>query len=85
MCMWESHYLNHLASLELLDVAELARIADQFAALQIDNALGVTKGNSTYHESRDGWIIKSLLTLVKVYFPCDSPTKGKVLSTHHRI
>lgn len=44
-------YLNHLSSLELLDVAELASFADQFATLQIDNALVVRGGDNTYHES----------------------------------
>ena len=45
-------YLNHLSSLELLDVAELASVADQFACLHIDNALVVRGGNNTYHEPR---------------------------------
>ncbi|KAG7216850.1 hypothetical protein INR49_001504 [Caranx melampygus] len=37
--MCDCWYLNHLSSLQLLDVAELAGLADQFAALQIDDAL----------------------------------------------
>ena len=35
----DAPYLNHLSSLELLDVAELAGLADHFATLQIDDAL----------------------------------------------
>lgn len=43
-------YLNHLSSLELLDVAELAGFADQFATLQIDNALGVREGDDIHQK-----------------------------------
>lgn len=32
-------HLNHLSSLQLLDVTELAGVADHFATLHIDNAL----------------------------------------------
>lgn len=34
-------YLNHLSSLELLDVTELASFADQLASLHVDSALGI--------------------------------------------
>lgn len=42
--MYDMPHLNHLSSLELLDVGELAGVADQFAPLQIDNALQVRGG-----------------------------------------
>lgn len=32
-------HLNHLSSLQLLDVTELAGVADHFATLHIDSAL----------------------------------------------
>lgn len=44
-------YLNHLSSFELLNMAELAGVADQFSTLQIDNALQGRGGNNIYHES----------------------------------
>lgn len=37
-----SEYLDHFASFDLLDVAELAGVADQLAALHGDNALGAS-------------------------------------------
>ncbi|WP_264753716.1 hypothetical protein, partial [Acinetobacter baumannii] len=38
-CRPNGHSLNHLSSFELLDVVEPVSFADQFAALNIDNAL----------------------------------------------
>lgn len=43
-------YLNHLSSLELLDVAELAGLTDQFATLHVDDALQVRGGDNTCHK-----------------------------------
>lgn len=49
--MCDCWYLNHLSSLQLLDVAELAGLADQFAALQVDDALLVRLAENRYHKS----------------------------------
>lgn len=36
---WNAPYLNHFSTFELLYVTEFAGFTDQFASLQIDNAL----------------------------------------------
>lgn len=45
-------HLNHLSSLQLLDVTELAGVADHFATLHIDSALrmrGFKKKEEVYN------------------------------------
>lgn len=67
-------YLNHLSSLELLNVAELASVADQFATLHIDNALLTEEmvfiTNTWRHRTNQNYVYFSSLLIIVYLTPC---------------